>query len=126
MTAKDKAETAADADLFVSQALIERMVELADGRKHKFWFKEAPAVDFRRFQIAETSKDEAVRAGSMFHLIAISVCNPDGTQAMSAEKAMTLKPAVTNLLIAEILSINSMGVAAKNDSPPRAKNGSGT
>jgi hypothetical protein len=115
-----------DASFFVSDQLHERTVKLADGGEHKLHFRELPAVSFRAFQIAETSDDPDVRAGSMARLIAASVCNPDGTAAMDATKAQSLKPHVMNALVAEILSLNRLGADAKKASPPAGSDGSGT
>ena len=115
-----------DQALFVSESVIEREVELADGKKHTFWFREVPSVKFRAFQIAETSGDEQKRLSSMFVLIAASVCEPDGKPALSAEQAAQLKPTVTSALMAEILKINRIGGDEKKTSQPEAKSGSGT
>ena len=98
--------------LFVSPALHERTVTLSDGSKHVLHFKELPAVAFRAFHLAEQSKDEEVQAGSMAKLIAASLCNPDGSPALTYEKALTLKPGAANAMVAEILSINGLKAAA--------------
>lgn len=103
-----------DTNMFVSDQLHEREVELADGKKHKFWFREAPSVDFRRFQIAETSGDDDVRVTSMFRLLASSVCDPDGKLAMTTEQAQKLKPEVAKALFTEILNVNNLGGKVKN------------
>lgn len=103
-----------DASLFVSEQLHERPVTLADGSVHQLKFREVTSAEMRRYQIAESSDDENVRVGSMAVLIAASVMNPDGTPAMTADKARTLKPHVTNALMREILDLNSIGAKAKN------------
>lgn len=103
-----------DASLFVSDQLHQRPVELADGSKHLLHFREVSSTTMRRYQMAEHSEDEDVRVGSMAVLIAASVVNPDGTPAMTAEKAKTLKPHVTNVLMREILDLNSIGAKEKN------------
>ena len=100
--------------LFVSAALHERTVTLPDGSAHVLHFKELPAVAFRAFHLAEQSADEAVQAGSMAKLIAASLCNPDGSAAITYEKACTLKPGAANALVQEILAVNGLGAKEKN------------
>lgn len=112
--------------LFVSAQIHERTVTLGDGQKHTLFFKELPAVDFRAYQLAEHSADEAVKVTSMPKLIALSVCEPDGTPAMTLDRAKTLRPEVMIAIFHEILNLNRIGAQAKNSSPPEAKSGSGT
>ena len=109
-----------DAAFFTSDDLVVREVELPDGSKHEIHFRELPVIDFRRFQMAEQSDDEDKRAGSMAALIAVSVCNPDGSRAMTAEQAARLKPAAADAFVKAILAINGLGGKAKNGSPAEA------
>ena len=95
-------------DLFVSEQVHERDVALADGRTYKFWFRELPASKFRAFQLAETSDDENKKISSMALLVSESVCEPDGTLAMTRERAAMLKPEVMNAVVARILEINNV------------------
>lgn len=112
--------------LFVSDALHERTVELADGSTHLLHFREVSSAAMRKYQLAEHSQEEAVRISSMAVLIASSVVNPDGSPAMDVERAQKLKPQVTNALMREILDLNSIGADAKKASPPAESPGSGT
>lgn len=114
-----------DQSLFISDALHEREIELADGSKHVLHFRELSAGKFRVFFEAERSKDEAVRESSIARLIADSVCNPDGTQAMTVERATQLKPVVSSALFKQILDVNGFS-AAKKASAPETGSGSGT
>lgn len=95
--------------LFVSDTIHARDVTLPDGSVHTLHFKELPAVEFRRFQIAETSEDEQIKAQSLGKLIAASVVEPDGKQAMTQKDAMRLNSAAANALMAVILEINGYG-----------------
>lgn len=113
------------AAFLVSAEIQEREVELADGSKHLLHFRELPVVEYRKFQIAEQSADPDVRSGSMAKLIAASVCEPDGSPALTYEQALQLKPGPCNALFAAILSLNGVGEKGKA-SPPGAKSGSGT
>lgn len=94
---------------FVSATLHQRTVKLPDGSEHILHFKEVPAVDFRKFYLAQQSGDEQRQAENVARLIAASLCNPDGKQALTVEKALTLKPAATNALFSEVLAVNAMG-----------------
>jgi hypothetical protein len=72
-----------DKSFFVSTELQEREVELADGSKHVLYFKELPAIEFRRFALAEQSENENVKATSIAKLIAASLCDADGKLAIT-------------------------------------------
>lgn len=96
-------------DFFASAIIHERKVKLSDGKEHTLHFKEVPAVDFRKFHFAEQSGDDQKRAESMARLIAASLCEPDGTPAITVEKALLLKAEPTNALFAEVVAISGMG-----------------
>ncbi|MNL26968.1 hypothetical protein D3C87_1485320 [compost metagenome] len=110
---------------FVSTEIHKKEVELADGSKHWLHFRELPSSEYRKFQIAERSDDEDVRAGSMAKLIAASMCEEDGTPAMTYEEALRLKPGPCNAFFTAILSLNGVGEQGK--APPSVESsGSGT
>lgn len=112
---------------FVSTTLHERPVTLPDGSTHRLHFRELSAAQVRGYQIAERSADEEVQAGAIAKLIASSVCEPDGTPAMTYDRARLLKPQAANALMAEILAINGMAAdQAKKASPSGEPGGSGT
>jgi hypothetical protein len=102
-----------DASLFISDEIKQKEVTLPNGQVHTLYFKELPAVEFRRFQIAETSGKEDVQAGSIAKLISASLVEPDGKPAISYTKALQLNSAAANAIIAAILEVNGFG--AKND-----------
>lgn len=94
-----------DDDLFISDVPVEREVEIG-GKKRKLHFRELPAIEFARFhRIASDGNDDA-RDGAAARLVAASVCNPDGTPAMSYERALTLKAGPLNALFAAVLDVN--------------------
>lgn len=113
------------AAFFVSTEIHKRTVELADGSKHELHFRELPVADYRKFQIAEASDDEDIRAGSMARMIAVSMCEPDGSPSMTYEQALQLKPNVNSRLFNIILELGGVGTKGEA-SPPEAKSGSGT
>lgn len=117
-------------EAFVGTALHAHPVVLGDGKPRTLWFREVNAVEFRRFQMAETSPDEDLRAASVARLIAASLCNPDGSVAITTERAMQLKPAVMGQLLAAVMQVNGFQRKAPgepgNALPPGATTGSGT
>jgi hypothetical protein len=100
------------ASFFASQEVQEREVTLSDGTKHTLYFKELPAVEFRKFQLAENSEDEDVRAASIAKLIAASLVEKDGKPALTVKQALQLKGAAANSIMSAILDVNGFG--AKN------------
>ena len=103
-----------DQSFFVSSTAQKRTVELPDGKKHDLFFKEIPAVEFRRFSLAEQSGDENVRIGSIAKLICVSLCNEDGSPAVTFEQAMMLKAGAMNAIFAEVLIVNGQGDKKKD------------
>lgn len=102
-----------DGSLFVSNEIHEREVTLSDGTKHKLYFKELAAVEFRRFYLAESSADEDAQAGSMARLISSSLVEPDGRPALTIKQALMLKTSAANAIAKEILELN--GITTKAD-----------
>lgn len=100
------------ASLFVSDKIHEQKVKLGT-EEHTLYFKELPAVEFRKFFLAEQSKDEDQQAGSISKLIAMSLCEPDGKPALTEQKAAQLTAAAAIEITNVILSINGMGAPGK-------------
>ena len=100
--------------LFVSSDIQAREVELPDGSTHTLHFKALPAVEFRRFQIAEASDNEEAKAMSMAKLIAVSLCDPDGKPAITAKDAARLSPFAANSIMEAILDVNGFGNQKKD------------
>ena len=100
--------------LFVSDAVVARQVKLADGSEHTLYFKEIPAIDFRKFYIAEQSDDEDIKATSMAKLIVASMCNQDGSPAITLKQALKLKGSAMNAIVGAVMDINGFGNEAKN------------
>ena len=96
-----------DESLFASAELHEREVEVAPGKSIKLHFRELPAVEFFRYHSIATSGDEDANAGAAARLIAAGVCNPDGSAAMTVEKALTLKSAPLNAIFRALLEVNN-------------------
>ena len=95
-----------DKSFFVSTELQEREVKLADGSKHVLYFKELPAIEFRRFALAEQSENENVKAASVAKLIAASLCDADGKLSITFEQALNLKASAMNSIFEAMLEVN--------------------
>ena len=101
--------------LMTSDEIISRKIKLGDGNEHELFFKELPAVEFRKFYIAERSDSEDTRANSMIRLVVASLVNPDGTQALTEREALKLKSNAMNEITKAIMDINGFGDAVKKD-----------
>lgn len=95
--------------LFVSDSIIERKVTLSDGSEHTLYFKELPAIEFRRFYLAERSGDDDKEAEAMAKLISASLCDADGKPAVTFKQALKLKTSAMQAISTEILEINGFG-----------------
>lgn len=113
-----------DDSFFISATVHEKEVELPDGVKHKLHFKEIAYIDFARFQSGIQSKDEDERAEASAKLIAASLCNPDGSPAITLEKAWTLKPSVGTAIFSAAIEVSSP--TKKKPSKKEATSTSGT
>lgn len=100
--------------LFVSDKVVKKEVELPDGSKHDLFFKELSHVDFRKYIIAEQADDDNVKAESTARLIALSLCNEDGSSAIDFKKALKLNIVATTAITNAIMQVNGFGVETKN------------
>ena len=91
---------------FVSTQVHEKQVKLADGSEHTLYFKELPAIEFRKFSLAEQSEDEDVKAAALAKLIAASLCEPDGKAAITFNQALMLKADAMNAIFSAMLEVN--------------------
>lgn len=98
-----------DKSLFVSTEVIEREVELADGKKHKLFFKELTAADIGRYVNSLNSSDEEAQYMANPKLLALSLCEPDGKPAITVEQALTLKPSVIGPILEALRDVNGLG-----------------
>lgn len=98
--------------LFVSDAPIERKVEIG-GVTHTVYMRELPAVEWVRYYAMTQDKADDTRFGAIAHLIAASLCDQDGTPALTRERAMQLKAAALNALFTAVLDINGSGPEKK-------------
>ena len=113
-----------DPSLFVSPAVHERKIKLADDSEEMFFFREITNEEYRRFQIAERSSDIDVRVTAPAILIAASLCDEEGEQVLSIEQAAKLKPKVASNFTGAILDVN--GFTEKKASPSAENTGSAT
>ena len=94
---------------FAASEIQKREVELADGTKHTLHFKELSAVEFCKFQLAETSEDEDIRITSIAKLIAASLVEENGKPAITVKEALMLKGQPANAIMSAILDVNGYG-----------------
>ena len=111
------------AALFVSDELHPKEIELQDGSKHVFKFREFSAAEYRRVQKLATSADEDERDRHRSLLVALTLVNDDGSLALTEEQAERIRPAVRDRMYVAALEAN--GYWGKVE-PPGAPNGSGT
>lgn len=90
---------------FTSDALTERSVKI-NGAEVILHFRELPAADWIKFHATVSTGSEEARAAAACKLIAASLRNPDGTPAMSEEKALTLKTGPLNALFEAVRAVN--------------------
>jgi hypothetical protein len=102
-----------DKSFFVNSEVQSRKVKLGE-QEHELWFKEVPAVEFRRFSLAEQSEDENVRVASIAKLIVASLCNPDGSPALTVEQALKLNAGAVNAIFEQVLFVNGQGDKKKD------------
>jgi hypothetical protein len=112
-----------NAALFVSETIHEREITLGDGSKHVLHFKEISAADFRKLQ---TSKNDEQADAAASKVIAQSVCNPDGSPALTVDEASKLKQGVRLAISLAIADVNGIGASVGKVSPPEGTTGSGT
>lgn len=96
-----------DESLFVSAELHEREVKLPGGKAVRLHFRELPAIDFIRFHAALNGSDDDAKAGASARIVAAAVCQPDGTPAMTYDKALTLKPGALNALFSAAMAVSN-------------------
>jgi hypothetical protein len=113
-----------NAALFTSEAVHEREITLGDGTKHVLFFREIPSSEFRKLQ-TESRKDELQEAAAS-KLIARSLCNQDGSDAITVEQAATLKQGVRFAIALAIGEVNGIGASVGKVLPNEATSGSGT
>ncbi len=95
-----------DESLFVSDIVHSRDVEINKDKVIRLHFKEIPAIEFIKFQRALNSEDEDTRSGAIAVLIAASLCEADGTPAMTVDKAMRLKTKPMDAIFKIVMEIN--------------------
>lgn len=116
-----------DDDLFISEVPVERAVTLA-GKQRKLWFREVSDADWYRYVSARSSDDVDTQAGARAFLISKSLCEPDGTLALTLERAASLKLRAAKEMERVIMELDSRAKdEAGNASEPGADvSGSGT
>lgn len=102
-----------DERFFAPDKIEERTVELGDGSKEVLYFKHLPNTAFERFAIWSGSADEEVQASASARLVALGLCEPDGTPALTQEQAYRLKRQVLVRIYTTLLEVNGFGAKQK-------------
>jgi len=102
-----------DAALFISDELQVRDVTLPDGTTHALRFRQLPAVEFRRFFMSMQAEASESRDNAMAQLISKSLCNEDGSPALTLKEALRLTPTAERAIGDVVLSVNGLGEAKK-------------
>ena len=100
--------------LFVSDKVVKKEVELPDGSKHELYFRELSHVDFRKYIMAEQSDNDDEKAQSTAKLIALSLCNENGSPALDFKQALKLNISATTAIANAIMQVNGFGAETKN------------
>lgn len=109
--------------LFVGKTIHTRELTLGDGEKHTLYFREIAAADFRKLQAAKNDEQSELAVSKV---IAASLCEPDGSDAITAEEAGNIKTGIRVAISLAIAEVNGIGANVGKASPPEALNGSGT
>ena len=94
----------------------EREINLG-GKSHKVYFREVPHVVYTRFVRESTSDDPDERDAAAARFVARSLCNPDGTLALTGEDACKLRSSVVNEMVRLIVDVSKAGDAGKGLPP---------
>ena len=95
-----------DSSLFVSDTIHPMEVEVANEQKVILHFRELPAVEFIKFHSAIKQADEVTRAQAAARLIVASLCEPDGSTALTMEQALRLKTKPLDAIFSAVLEVN--------------------
>lgn len=88
-----------------SDVLVEKEVELADGKKHKLFFKEIHGIKLTRILRKINSADDDEYESGMASLILSSVCNEDGTPGLTEDFVLRLKAKPLGNIFAAALDV---------------------
>lgn len=102
-----------DKSLFISDEIVEKTIELADGSKHVLFFKQLPNTAFEKYAVWCSSADEDVVSMASTRLLAMSLCDPDGKPAISAEQAQRIKRPVLQRMVRALFDVNGYGTQEK-------------
>lgn len=103
----------ADSLFVAANEIAERTVKLADGTEHVLHFRQLENSAFERYALQRSSADVDVAAMAPTNLLVLGVVNPDGTPALTLDKAKLLKRKVHQALFDALLEVNGYGKEAQ-------------
>ncbi|RYH16106.1 MAG: hypothetical protein EON54_28420, partial [Alcaligenaceae bacterium] len=113
-----------DDSLFITSGVHEREITTPKGTI-KIWLRELPNTSYTVVQFAVRSGDVKAQAEAMPRLVAEAICGPDGSPALTFERACELKPDILAQIYNHATSLYKAGDPGK-DSRSVRKRGSGT
>ena len=94
---------------FIEDRIEERPIEMGDGTTEVLWFRHLPNTAFERYALWCNSKDEDVVAGAGPALLVMGLCQPDGSPAITQERAERIKRPIMLRILAALLDVNGYG-----------------
>lgn len=113
-----------DDSLFITSGVHEREIDTPKG-KVKIWLRELPNTSYTAVQFAVRSGDVTAQSEAMPKLVSEAVCEPDGSPALTFERACELKPEILAQIYNHATSLYKAGEPGKDLRSVR-KSGSGT
>lgn len=99
---------------YISQELVEKKAVLADGKEHTLHFKEIGSIEFSAIAVKLSSEDAIDRVQGMADMVVASLCNPDGTKALTLEEMPMMKHKVLTNLFNAAISVQKGSVEGKD------------
>jgi len=93
---------------FVSDKIEERSILMGDGSTQVLYFKHLANTAFERYAMWRRSEDEEIVASAHARLLTLGLCEPDGTAAITYERAVRIKMPVLVRLINALLEVNAI------------------
>ena len=99
----------------VSPEIFHKDVTLPDGSVHKMNFRQLSGAEWRAYQIDYSSKNRADQKLAMQRIIQASLCEEDGSPALTTEEAERLNLGAMNALFSRVLECNGRDDQGKEE-----------
>jgi hypothetical protein len=98
---------------FTSGGVQEKAVEMADGSVEKLPFKKVGSAEWTRFQAGMASQDAEQMSTAMLRLVWFSLCEPDGSQALTWDQVKQLDQTVLMSMYSAAMAVNATKTPGK-------------